>query len=196
MHTKFRSFLVVLLCATFLSQAQAQLKTFNEGDQNLHLGIGLLNFYYSSSYVGILPPVNASYEIGLADLGDAGVIGAGPFLSYATARTPKYNYSGGEYWWRYTYISVGARGMYHYNFFNDERFDPYFGLMLGYTFSNYTYKDTGSGTYYSNYRADSGFLNRAFFGGVRYKVSDKFGLYGELGWGYTLLNIGLNLKFK
>jgi hypothetical protein len=174
----------------------AQGQSFSKGDHHLHAGIGLINFYYNSSYLGLLPPVNASYEVGIVDLEEVGVIGAGPFVGFSTARSKKYDYGAGEYWWRYTYLTLGARGAWHFDILNDDRFDTYAGLMVGYTITNYSYFDTGSGGSNIDPLDTSGFLNRSLFAGCRYKASDAIRLYGEVGWGFTLLNIGIDLKIK
>lgn len=194
MQTKLRSFSLMLAFVGMFFSASAQ--NFKSGDQHLHLGVGFINWFYNSSYFGIVPPVTASYEIGIADLDGIGSIGVGPFVGFSTARTQKYDYGNGKYWYRYSYFSFGARGAFHFDILDDDRFDTYAGLMVGYTVSSFTYNDSNNGTNVYNYDGDSGFLNRALFGGIRYKASEKLRLFGEIGYGFSLVSVGLDFKIK
>jgi hypothetical protein len=196
MQTKLRSFSLMLAFVGMFFSASAQ--TFKSGDQHLHLGVGFVSWYYGTDYSGIVPPVTASYEIGIADLDGVGTIGVGPFVGYSTSRTPKYNdLQGGKYWWRNTYLTIAARGAFHFDIFDDERFDTYAGLVLGYTIRSYTYQTSGvvGGTSYT-YDYGSGYIARNLFGGMRYKASEKLRLFGEIGYGFTLVNVGIDFKIK
>jgi hypothetical protein len=195
MQTKLRSFSLMLAFVGMFLSASAQ--TFKSGDQHLHLGVGFINWYYSSTYSGIVPPVTASYEIGIADIDGVGSIGVGPFVGFSTARTKKFDdFQGGKYWWRYSYATIGARGAFHFNIFDDEKFDTYAGLMAGFTITNYSYVTSGNVSAGNVYNADGGFFTRSLFGGIRYKASEKLRLFGEIGYGYSLINVGLDFKIK
>lgn len=189
MRTMKTVFLLLGLVATISLQAQ----TYSKGQKDLHLGIGLLSFYYGSGYNRIIPPINASFEVGITDN-----IGVGGFVGVSTAKS-RYNsiFFTGDYGWRYTWITVGARGAYHFDILNDPKFDTYAGAMLGVHIVRSTFYSndpliTSSGLSPSS----NGGASWSFFGGCRYQFSDKLGVYGELGYGYSLLNVGLRLKLS
>jgi hypothetical protein len=65
-----------------LTQLVAQESTFQKGDKALNLGIGIGSTLYSGSYYKSgIPPISASFEVGVADgILDKGTIGVGGYL--------------------------------------------------------------------------------------------------------------------
>lgn len=173
--------LIVLVALSSSTFAVAQ--TYEKGQKDLHVGIGLVNFYYNSGYNGLVPPINASFEIGVTD-----EIGVGGMVGFSTARSDKF---GNDNYWRGTYILIGARGAYHFDIFDNPELDTYAGLMLGYHYANWSLKDDDGFDYIE---PDAGYVAWSGFGGVRYQFKEKLGVYGEIGFGYSLLNIGLRFK--
>ncbi|MBK6347236.1 MAG: hypothetical protein IPF68_15140 [Bacteroidales bacterium] len=97
---------------------------------------------------------------------------------------------GDEYYVKYTYIVIGARGTFHYPLV--DKLDTYGGVMLGYTIvSNSTNLPSTFGTY--SYTANS--FTPSFFVGGRYYFTDNFAAMAELSYGVALLNLGVALKF-
>jgi hypothetical protein len=109
----------------------------------------------------------------LPDLGD-GVLGIG-----FSADWYNYNeaYVGSDY--DFTYIPIAATANYHFNVTN-KKFDPFLGLGLGYLIVDTPY----TGSY------DSGIyvVGRA---GMRYFMTPKMALYGDVGAGAAALNVGV-----
>jgi hypothetical protein len=170
---------IVLVCALLsLGEAQAQ---FQKGDRLLNIGIGV-NSYYNG---GI--PLSAIYEVGITPQISVG--GGIDYLSHEYAYA--YNYSR-----RFTALYIGARGSYHFNELlkiNDERFDVYGGLSLG--FRSFTW----SGNAYNNYYGlDSSYGSGLFLGihiGGRYYFTNRIGAFLELGGlGSTNARVGVTLK--
>ena len=166
----------------------AQESSFLKGDKVLNLGLGLGSTLYSGSYyVGQIPPVSASLEIGIVDgLAEKGVIGIGPYLGYSSY---KYEYSG--YGWKYSNIILGARGSFHYPLV--DKLDTYAGVLLGYNIvSSKEFGDPIPGnddSFASSGLAWSGFI------GARYFFSDAIAAMAELCYGIAWLNLGVALKF-
>ena len=185
MKTLKSVFLFLAMVASISLNAQ----TYSKGQKDLHLGIGLLSFYYGSGYNRIIPPVNASFEVGITDN-----IGVGGFVGVSTAKY-KYSIYNVDYGWRYTWLTIGARGAYHFDILNDPKIDTYVGAMLGLHIVSATFYTDNSAITGSSYSspATSG-AGWSLFGGCRYQFSEKLGVYGELGYGYSLLNVGLRLK--
>lgn len=175
-------------------------QSFTQGTNVINLGVGVGGYYtYWGSGYSSTPNFVISYENGTFGNVGPGTISLGGLLSYKDIThswVDGYNYS--EKW---TYWILGFRSAYHWNFTSNDKFDPYAGLMLGYYVLNYSYTSNDPnynrpgdpyygyyGNNYNNYMALSLFL------GARYYVSSKVGFWGELGWGYTTLALGVNFK--
>jgi hypothetical protein len=180
------SIVTICLCFSFRSKAQS---TFNSGDNVFNLGIGLAgNLYAGGGYATTIPPIGLSFEHGLNN----SKIGIGGFLGVASS-TYSYDYGGyGNYSWRYTYKIIAVRGAYH--FYTQKKFDVYAGALLGYNAVSFTYSaPPGDQTYNGYATVGSGFAFDIFVGG-RYYFTQHFGVMAELGYGVTLLTIGIALK--
>jgi len=184
-----KKLLLMFVVVSFaLTQLIAQEPTFEKGDKVLNLGIGFGSAWYTGiGYSTQIPPVSASFEIGIVDnILEKGVIGVGGYFGYSSY---KYTYSFDDWGWKYTNLFIGARGNFHYPLAN--KLDTYVGLTIGVnivsekTFGGYTGTSFGS----------NGGLKTAEFIGARYYFSDNFAAMLELGYGVAYLNLGIALKF-
>jgi hypothetical protein len=157
----------VLICAiTSFSQS------FAKGTKTINLG---LNTGYGLGIVG-------SAEVGVNDQISAGL------MAGFSRRT--YGYLSNDF--SYTYLVVAARGSYHLGKvlsdagLNMDKLDPYLGAAVG--FRNVSYGGSGFSTYGG---VNSG-LYLSGYGGVRYQLKEKLGLYVEGGW--PLSSIGVTFK--
>lgn len=174
---------------------------FSKGSNVINVGLGVGGYYTYWGYgYAQTPNFVISYENGTFGHVGPGVISLGALLSYKgiSDNWVSHGYSYSEKW---NYWIVGLRSAYHWNFTHSPKFDPYAGLMLGYYYinsafatNNPEYFSPGNPGYiyysstYPNYAALSLFL------GARYYVSHKVGIWGELGYGYTTLALGVNFK--
>jgi len=177
-----KSILILLAC---FAVAIAQAQPFQKGTTTANMGIGL------GTTLGGLgkarPAVSASVDHGIWSIGGPGVISLGGYVGNTGY---KYRYSGYTAKWNYTVI--GARGAYHYNGFEKvPDLDVYGGVMLGYNIMKYS-SDDSEEHFSGNY--DDGLGFSCFVGG-RWFFSDSFGVYGELGYGVSVLNVGVTFKF-
>ncbi|WP_449033384.1 outer membrane beta-barrel protein [Porphyromonas sp.] len=157
-----------------LGEANAQ-KTFEKGTQTASLMIGLPSTTGLFSSI-VVPPLTAVYERGVVSnlFGNGkGTIGVGGQGEYVLYRAAPEVYSG--------YFFLGARGALHYEFV--PKLDTYAGLALGWSFVG--------GTVVQN----SGAFAVPFFVGARYYVTPTLALGGELGYGLTLVNLGVTYRF-
>jgi hypothetical protein len=179
--------LFIVACFT-LTQLVAQESTFNKGDKVLNIGIGLGSTLYSGTYYKTtLPPISASLEFGVVDkVLDKGSIGVGPYVGFSSH---KWDYSV-DWYYTYTNIIIGARGVFHYPLVN--KLDTYTGLLLGYDIVSAKEHGLGSGYLYN---ASGSTVAWSWFIGGRYYFSDNFAGMLELGYGIAYLNIGVALKF-
>ena len=159
-----------------LGEAHAQ-KTFGKGAQTASIMIGLPSG--SSTFSSILiPPITGVYEYGL--VGNLFSSGNGSIGVGAQGEFALYRASADRY---YSYAFVGARGALHYEFV--PKLDTYAGLALGWAFAGSSVPGGGSA---------AAFRSQIFVGG-RYYVTPTLGLGGELGYGLTLLNLGVTFRF-
>lgn len=174
-----KKILVLLVIACFsLTQVSAQESTFDKGDKVVNLGLGLGSSLYSSG--GIIPPLSASFEVGVVDnIIERGVIGVGGYLGFASY--------GHRDFYRVTNIVIGPRGTFHYPFV--DKLDTYAGLMIGYNVVSWNWDNSpGLET------AGSGLVSSFFIGG-RYYFSDSMAAMLELGYGIAYLNLGVAFRF-
>jgi len=186
---KTKIVLTTVLCLFAIIGLNAQSLTFDKGNHVLNLNIGIGNARYSSGATSSVPPISASYEIGVVNnVFDKASIGVGGYLGYTSA---KWDFGGG-YTWKSTDIIIGVRGALHYPLV--DKLDTYAGLMIAYDINSETttgdYFGLGTGT------TSYGGLFLPGFVGARYFFSDKFAGMAELGWGIAYLNLGVAIKIK
>ena len=175
-----KKILLTLLVFTALSVtseksfAQSQ---FANGDKLLNVGINL-----GGTYGGGGVGVGASYEQGIHDF-----ISVGGQLDFV-----HWGYGGGiySYGWSYNFISIGARGSYHYgkHFLTVDKLDLYAGPAIGYRIASSSYDGVGYDAYGSG----------VFFGafaGARYYFKPAMGVFGEVGYNASPLKVGITFKF-
>ncbi|HXP48897.1 MAG TPA: hypothetical protein VN922_03025 [Bacteroidia bacterium] len=175
---------------------------FSKGTNVINAGVGIGGYY---SYWGggyyETPNFILSYENGTFGNVGPGTISLGALFSYKGISDNYIGSDGYNYTDTWAYWILGFRSAYHLNVPDAPRFDPYAGLMLGYYFLNHTfstnnpdYMHPGNPGYvyysasYPNYAA------LGLFVGARYYLSNAVGVWGELGYGYTTLAIGVNFK--
>lgn len=177
--------LVVFLILNEVSVGQNT--TFVKGDKVLNLGVGFGSTLYTGSYyTNRIPPVSASFEVGIKDelFDENSSLGIGGYFGYTGA---KWDYSG--YGWSYTSLIIGARGTLHYQFI--EKLDTYTGLIVGFNaVTSKSHGSVGNGT-----NPVSGGIAYSWFLGGRYYFTDNFAGLVELGYGIAYLNLGIALKF-
>lgn len=194
----FRNAAATALALTPFISMHAQ--SFSQGTNVLGVGVGIGGNYgvgFSGSGVSQTPAIALHFDHGMGDLG-AGVWGLGGFVGY---KTYKYEYDNvfgsGNYTtsYRWTYLVIGARGTWHYNEWHaNDKLDTYGGLMLAYraaTFKDETNYPSGSVTFSAGTYSGITFTGLV---GARYYFSDKIGIYGEVGYGVSVLQLGLAVK--
>jgi len=166
-------------------------KTFEQGDFVLNVGFGLGSTLYTGSYYTTkFPPLSASVEYGVMDdiIVEKMTLGVGGIIGYSSS---KYRYSSLNYGWDYSYLTIGLRGAMHYPLV--ENFDVHAGVILGFNVISNSYY--GDNTYVgSNSAASSAPIAGAYIGG-RYYFTPNIAAMAELGYGISVLNIGLAFKF-
>lgn len=186
---KKRNLIIVVLSFMSLNLLDAQTQTFKKGDGVLNLTLGLLNARYATGASSSVPPIAASYEVGVVDnVAEKGTIGIGGYVGYTSA---KWDYPLLDWSWKSTDIIIGMRGVFHYPFV--EKLDTYAGLMLAYDINSWS--ETGTATFRTTHTSYGGLILPGFIG-ARYYFNDKFAGLLELGWGIAYFNIGVAVKLQ
>ncbi len=180
--------LVLLVFGSYDAKAQ---RAYEEGDKILMAGIsfGTYGYGYMGSRSGGMVPLYASLEFGIHEY-----FSVGPYVGYAS-----YNYDWGFGRYSWNFLSVGAKGSFHYvpiineafDFdLDEEKFDFYISLFLGYENRSFSGDDFGF-----NY-GNEGRLVFAPVTGFKYNFNPQFGVFAELGRGaFGYATIGVSYRF-
>ena len=172
-----RSLFTTALLLFFAFGAYAQ---HVQGDINANVGLGIAPVFGVGKVK--LPPVGVSVEYGIQD--DISVGGYLGFSQYGE------EFQGGK--WRYSYIIIGPRASYHLSNLlkAPEELDLYAGVFLGYLVG--TSRWDGDGPEIG--KSKVGGLGWSGHLGARYAIQENLSVFGEVGYGISVLQIGVSFK--
>ena len=182
--------LVAMACVL---TASAQEEVFVKGDKVAHAGFGIGSYLGGSGYTSTVPPVLISAEYGVTDAllnNGKGYVGVGGYMAYSANKYNAGSYNGADYGWKHSYIIIGARGAFHYQFV--DKLDTYAGAMLGYNIASSSYFGNSG---YNGASNSVGGVTYTSFVGARYYFTDKIAAFGEVGYGIAALELGVAVKF-
>ncbi len=184
--------LFYFICFLFSFSISAQ--SFQKDTNVIGAGLGIGGSYGSYTYNSQTPAISMFYERGVWDGVGPGTISLGGYFGFKS-----YKYHGsdffGTYDYKWNYSIFGLRSAYHWNFTEDQKFDPYAGVMLGLYSLNFRSKYSYSGTPFSQPNYGGTTLTSSVYLGARYYISDNMGIYGEVGYGVSYLTLGAQIKF-
>ncbi|WP_421754739.1 hypothetical protein [Croceimicrobium sp.] len=167
--------IALMLCGNF---AKAQFKT---GEILGSAGLGIGAQFTGSS---LIPPVSLMGEYAITE----NILG-GLYAGYASSRVED------QAWgliWNNNQIILGVRGSYNLEL--TENLDVYGGAFVGYSFASARIIE-GTMPLFGNLTAFGVSETRlAGFVGGRYLFDNKFGVFGEIGYGISFVNVGLTLN--
>ncbi len=173
LHKLYTAFLAAFVVAAFASTASAQ---FEKGSNYIgaRLGIGAIGSAFS---------FGADYEYGITNVGEVGPgrIGIGGTIDYS-------HWSDGFI--SYTWIPIGIMGYYHLDLDN-KKLDPFGGLGLGYEIVNASWAG-------GNIPWSAGYSSGLFIAGqigIRYFFQPNLAAQARLGFGASLISVGIDYKF-
>lgn len=91
----------------------------------------------------------------------------------------------------YTVVPVQVFSHYHFVITSNRKLDPYAGLALVYQHVSASW--SGAGAQFGSASASA--TDIAGEGGLRYFLSDKFAVQGQIGFGYGTLGLGATWRF-
>jgi hypothetical protein len=181
-----KTFLLLLLpfCVSGLVAKTA----YNKADKVAQVGIGIggLGGFYGTSSI---PVISAGLDFGVHEF-----VSVGGVVGYTSSKYEGlFGFGNAAYSWKYTYITLGARGSYHFLQLPNEKLDLYGGLGLGFNIVSSKY--TGTAVNQALITGASGsYMFLGFHAGGRYFFSPNFAAYAELGYGLGILNVGIALR--
>jgi len=170
-------------------------KCFNETTHIVNIGIGTGGIsYFSGVAVGSFsrgPAIIATYEQAWPKKLGPGFLGVGAYLGYQRGHYK--DYSSAVYYYDFNYISVAARGVYHWDVLNSDKAEVYGGVLVGFRIHSYSSNDPYP---YAYAKSNEGIYPiGAAFAGARWYFAKNFALYGEAGSGVSFLTGGVSFKF-
>ena len=185
---------LVLLPALMAGPLFAQNPQYKKDAVSLQVGVGFLSPLllsvsdYDAKFV--IPPVS-----GIVDYAASETVSIGAYIANAksSVRSQKYSYIGDDEENPYvkigtiSHIIIGARGLYHYEL--TPRLDTYLGAMIGYNKLKVTHSQVKREI---GYQAQG--LTYNIMVGAKMPIQERFGAFFELGYGVSIINLGLSMK--
>ena len=171
---------IFFLCLVLFSANLINAQGYEKGSKVINAGIGFgLSGIYGDAQ---MPPISVGFQYGLEDK-----ISIGGIVGFSTS---SYGYS--DWKWDYTYIIIGARGEYHF-LEPSNKLDAYAGITAGYNIVSVSEPD-GYKNSWGGYESEASYFIYGAHVGARYAVSNKIGIFGELGYGIGYLTVGATFK--
>lgn len=165
-------------------------KLLSRGDAFISLGIGFFNLLpsdYLTTNKLLIPPIPLSLEFIIKDdlFNGIGTLGVGGTIGYVSSTS-----TGDLFEVKKSRFILGVKGFLHFSFI--ENFDTYVGTTLGYKNdkTNIKYGESPD-EIYSKWDPT---IN--IFAGCRYYFSEKISGMAEIGWGISIITLGVAIRLK
>lgn len=194
--------LTAIMLLTTRGNAMAQSNKFNKGDLiiNLDYGMGAFtnnDFDWSGSGSRYQNSIGLTADFGILDniINSKGVITAGLQVGFGFGSESGLSIYEDGIWYKYDQdyrrFRIATRGALHYLFI--PQLDTYAGCYLAFVNIN-KWKSDGYG-FGSWDDSKARFITPALFAGIRYMLSDNFGLNSEVSWDdFAYFALGLSFK--
>lgn len=140
----------------------------------INTGVGIAPTFLGAGVNVGVPPIGVSVEYMVTE-----EIGVGGYLGFTSFNSDFLGFR-----LKGSYLILGVRGSYHVELDN-PKWRPYAGGFLGYLILGGDVSiDDGS----------SSVFGYSIHGGIRYLISEQVGVFGELGYGLSILQIGATFQ--
>ncbi|MEZ4986217.1 MAG: outer membrane beta-barrel protein [Saprospiraceae bacterium] len=186
-------FALLLIATASLLTLQAQSYKIKPGQVQANVGIGLVPTYAADATRTIVPPVSASVEVFITPN-----LSIGTYAAYARATgSSTYLNAGITETYDNTTIMLGVRPTIHSNDLNDWR--VYGGFTIGASIPSVDIEvtddeKTENTPSFTRPNSPNAFLFSGFVG-ARRALNENLTLFGEVGFGISLANVGVGYKF-
>ena len=185
-------FLLLALAPNLYSQQYKKPnRIFKKGDSDLSLGIGLLPTFVKDRTNQQLPPISLRYEHRLARNFSLGIEGA-----HSVATTQMKSLFSDTRQYRNRFYHLALRSAVHCNCKGLDNWDIYGGFALGFNFSRISVIGHSFGETEKLMGIKPKKNQMSFYGflGGRYAITPHLSLFGEIGYGASILQIGIGYK--
>ena len=173
--------LFIIVFATSMIFAQGALP--NKGDKFVGARIGLGSYGAGVGFGGGFEMILQEDFLNLGDI--PGALGVGGSFGYSSYTSGYYGYN-----WKYTNMVFLASVFYHADVLKNEKIDTYAKFSLGYNAGKVKYD--GLDGY--DYRTPTyGGVVTGSAVGARYFFTPALAAVAEVGWGFGILRLGLDL---
>ena len=181
--------ILFLVTPLFLSaQYKSPTRLFGKGQIDVKAGVGVLSTYMKDNPQTVVPPVSLG-----ADWFVANNISLGAYAGYSKSNSrPSEDLS---YATNETFIADVRLG-FHYT--KIDRLNVYGGLSVGYQQVNITPSNPELTKTMENtgMKEQSSKMIYTGFVGTQYAISPRYSVFGELGYGISILRFGLGYRIK
>ncbi len=188
-------FLSFNLNSTFAQKAKPTVKEieYNKGQFEIQAGIGLMPTFVSQNASTRIPPVNIVLNYRINKVFNLGAYLGHSSSEYKGLKVDKDHPGPSDLYLQNDFYLVGLRAEGH---FNRERVDFYGGAMLGYNFSDIKTNIEGSTRRLDGVDIDDseGIFTYSGYVGLKYALTPKMGVYGEIGYGVSLISLGVSYR--
>ncbi len=174
--------LFIIVFATSMVFAQGALPS--KGDKFVGGRIGLGSYGAGVGFGGGFEMILQEDFLNLGDI--PGALGVGGSFGYSTYKSGYYGYN-----WKYTNMVFLASVFYHADVLKNEKIDTYAKFSLGYNAGKVKYDGISGVTDYTSPTYGGVVTGSAV--GVRYFISSALAAVAEVGWGFGILRLGLDL---
>lgn len=186
----------LLFSFNFVSTVHAQKSVeeyeYKGGEFEINAGIGLMSTYVSQNAGTRIPPLSMILNYRVKKHLSLGAYFGYSSTEYKTEEQTK-GLPAEDLFLRNDFYLVGLRLQGHYN---SGRADFYGGAMLGYNFSKINTNIDDPSQRPEGINIEEGSLvTYSGFIGLKYLASPNIGLFGEIGYGASLINVGASYRF-
>lgn len=189
---------LVVAAVIALGTINAQGQVFKKGNINYSIGLGVVPTFFADNATIKTPPLSLRVGYSISDHFNLNAYVG--YSSTTSAMIPDAS-SNGYRQYNNDFLMLGLRGEFHA--MKTDKLDIYGGFMLGYnkSFVNDTFfpgeGDSETDAPINNSaplgQEDAKILYSGFVGAT-YFVGKKVGIFGELGYGVSLMNFGVTFK--
>ena len=173
--------LFILVFATSMIFAQGAIP--GKGDKFVGAKIGLGSYGAGIGFGGGFEMILQEDFLNLGDI--PGALGVGGSFGYSSYKSGYYGYN-----WKYTNMVFLASVYYHADVLKNEKIDTYVKFSVGYNAGKVKY----DGLEGYDYRTPTyGGVVTGSAVGARYFLSKALAAVAEVGWGFGILRLGLDL---
>lgn len=168
-----KSIVIVILMAFCALNIKAE-PVFSKGGTFLSGGVGIGSPYAFSNLAIVVPPISGRLDFGLTDNLSLGLLIGFQSITVPVITTYPINY-----------LMIAPRIAYHIDP-GIDKLDAYAGASVGYL-------AVSSGAHNTEIKGANGVYLGLYVGGT-YMFTPKFGAFGELGYSFSWITLGLTLK--